>query len=190
MKVRWGLVAIVGLVCVIAVIIAHLGSGVWQQSRFSQSESWQVVRVSDGDTIKVQSGGRRETIRLCGIDAPEVAHGRNLGQPFGKEAREKLRSLLASANNQVMVVSVEKDRYGRTVGEVFVKAPTREQPEQERFINYEMVASGMAYEYTRYSGSCPNREAIAQAERLAQSKHLGVWAGNYQRPWDYRKQQR
>jgi micrococcal nuclease len=90
----------------------------------------------------------------------------------------------------VIVFPIEKDRDGSTVGEVFVSAPTREQPEQERFINYEMVASGLAYEYTRYSGSCPSREAISQGERLAQSKHLGVWGGNYQRPWDYRKQQK
>ncbi|MBW4578680.1 MAG: thermonuclease family protein [Tildeniella nuda ZEHNDER 1965/U140] len=99
-----------------------------------------------------------------------------------------LRSLLANANNQVMVVPVEKDRYGHTVGEIFVKTPTREQPEQELFINYEMVASGWAYHYERYSEKC-DREMLAKAEQLAQSKHLGVWVGNYQRSWDYRRQQ-
>ncbi|MGL4622912.1 MAG: hypothetical protein ACRCZS_28300 [Chroococcidiopsis sp.] len=29
--------------------------------------------------------------------------------------------------------------------------------------------------------------AIAQAEAIAQSKHLGVWGGDYEKPWDYRK---
>jgi micrococcal nuclease len=156
----------------------------------AQSEVWQVVSVADGDTITVKDGWRREKIRLCGIDAPEVAHDRQPGQPLGEAAKERLRSLLTKAGDRVIVAPVEQDKYGRTVAEVFVSAPTREQPEQEIFLNSEMVASGLAYEYTRYSGRCPNRDAIAQSERLAQSKHLGVWAGNYQRPWDYRRQQR
>ena len=148
-----------------------------------QSEMWQVVSIFDGDTFTVKDGWKPETIRVCGTDAPEPE------QPLGEAAKEKLRSLIQAAGNQVIVFPIEKDRDGSTVGEVFIKASTPEQPEQERSINYEMVASGLAYEYTRYSGSCPNREAINQAERLAQSKHLGVWGGNYQRPWDYRKQQ-
>lgn len=144
--------------------------------------------MSDGDTLTVQNGEKRATIRLCGIDAPEVAHGHGLGQPLGEEAKETLRSLLQAAGKQVIVVPLEQDRYGRTVGEVFVKVPTAEQPEQEQFINYEMVASGMAYEYTRYSGSCPNREAIAKGEVEARRQHRGVWANpNAIKPWDYRR---
>jgi hypothetical protein len=43
-----------------------------------QSQRWQVVRVRDGDTIMGQAGSRQDKIRLCGIDAPELA------QPLGK----------------------------------------------------------------------------------------------------------
>lgn len=45
------------------------------------SERWQVVSVADGDTLTVSSRGKKEKLRLCGIDAPEVAHGRKPGQP-------------------------------------------------------------------------------------------------------------
>jgi endonuclease YncB( thermonuclease family) len=147
----------------------------------AQSKFGEVKRVLDGDTLVLKSG---EKIRLCGIDTPEKA------QPLGNQATEKLRSLIAMANNQVIVFLVEQDRYGRTVAELFVKASINSQPEQELFVNYEMVASGMAYHYERYSNSCPNREAIVEGERLAKSKRLGVWVGNDQRPWDYRRQQR
>ncbi|MDV2997641.1 MAG: hypothetical protein N4J56_007346 [Chroococcidiopsis sp. SAG 2025] len=37
----------------------------------SSGESWQVVRVSDGDTITVTQGDRKEKIRFCGVDANE-----------------------------------------------------------------------------------------------------------------------
>jgi hypothetical protein len=41
-----------------------------------------VVAVKDGDTIGVLYGGRAETVRLHGIDAPEM------GQPFGGAAKQ------------------------------------------------------------------------------------------------------
>ena len=103
------------------------------------SERWQVVNVADGDTLTVGSRGKKEKLRLCGIDAPEVAHGSKPGQPFGNEATEKLRSLVGGVGNEVIVMPIEKDRYGRTVAEVFVKTPNSE---EETFVNGELVAAG------------------------------------------------
>ena len=62
--------------------------------RMPQSERWQVVSVADGDTLTVGSRGKKEKLRLCGIDAPEIAHGSKPGQPLGNEATEKLKSLV------------------------------------------------------------------------------------------------
>lgn len=151
------------------------------------SEHWQVVSVADGDTLTVRSKGRKERLRLCGIDAPEVAHGSKPGQPLGKEATEKLRSLVGNPGSEVIVVPIEKDRYGRTVAEVFVKKPDSK---EETFVNGEMTKVGLAYHYSRYSGSCANRDAIERGEAIAKEKKVGVWSGNYQRPWDFRKTQR
>ncbi len=51
-------------------------------------------RVSEGDTVTgITSEGSKLRIRLLGIDVPEVAHGTNLDQPFGEEAREYLDHL-------------------------------------------------------------------------------------------------
>jgi micrococcal nuclease len=151
------------------------------------SEHWQVVSVADGDTLTVSSDGRKERLRLCGIDAPEVAHGNKPGQPLGKEATEKLQSLVGNAGSDVIVVPIEKDRYGRTVAEVFVQKPNSQ---EETFVNGEMVMAGLAYHYSRYSGSCMNRDVIERGEEIAKGKKVGVWSGNYQRPWDFRKAQR
>ena len=84
-----------------------------------------------------------------------------------------------------MISEVEKDRYGRTVAEIFTISPSG-----EKFLNEEMVSSGLAYHYTQYSSSCPNKDAIAKAETIAKNQHAGVWSGNYQKPWEYRKAQR
>lgn len=76
---------------------------------------------------------------------------------------------------------LERDRYGRQVAEVFAG---------NKFLQEEQVKAGLAYHYARYSGNCPHRDAIVQAEAIAQSNHAGVWSGNYEKPWDYRKARR
>src|SRR4051794_4886553 len=63
------------------------------------SEEWTVIDVADGETMTVrQTTGQELKIRLCGISAPEIS------QPLGIESREKLRSLVATAENQVLII--------------------------------------------------------------------------------------
>ena len=47
--------------------------------------------VFDGDTIDVATIGR---VRLLGIDAPEVGHRFDSTAPYGREAKERLTSLI------------------------------------------------------------------------------------------------
>jgi endonuclease YncB( thermonuclease family) len=68
-----------------------------------QSCQTDLVAVADGDTIT-----------FCGIDAPEVSHGEKAGQPFGQEAQEKLRTLIAAAGNRVIVSPAERDLWFST----------------------------------------------------------------------------
>jgi micrococcal nuclease len=149
-----------------------------------------VIAVSDGDTLKLDRNGETQTIRLCGIDAPEAPKVRKdgtvsaPGQPLGQEAKEKLQRLVDKAQGEVSIVPVERDRYGRTVAEVFVLGET------EQFIQEEMLKAGLAYVYPEYVQQCPNAEAMQKSEAIGQKKRLGVWAGAYQRPWDYRREKR
>jgi len=49
----------------------------------SQTEQFKVTCVSDGDTIKVRDASDEMTIRLVGIDAPEISGRKHEpGQPF------------------------------------------------------------------------------------------------------------
>ena len=148
------------------------------------SEQWQVLSIHDGDTVKVQKDGIAERVRFCGIDAPEIS------QPLGKASRDYLKSLIPS-NSSVQISIVGTDKYSRKIGEIFITGGST-----EKFINEEMTKSGMAYSYDRYK-NCPNQVAMGNGEAIAKrsvgiakSKKLGVWSGNYQTPWDYRKSQR
>lgn len=71
-----------------------------------------------------------------------------------------------------------KDRYGRTVGEVF---STNEAGEN---INLAMIRSGKAAVYPKY---CSERQYY-QMEVEAKKTHSGIWekSGNHQAPWEWR----
>lgn len=141
---------------------------------------WKVIRVADGDTITVVRGSQKEKIRFCGIDAPESK------QPLGKESKAHLQQLINEAKGEVQLSMIESDRYGRQVAEVFTVLGDG----KEKFLQEELLKAGLAYHYAKYSSNCPNRDALVDAEAIALANRAGVWSGNYEKPWDYRKHKR
>lgn len=132
-----------------------------------QSEHWEVVpgSVKDGNTFQVQQRGRVETIRLACTNAPL------LDQPLGMKSRDYLESLLAQANDQVILTITDTDRQGRKVAEVNV--PTLK-PEEEKLVQYEMVVAGWAYPYEKFADHCPNWDVVQQGGNEAKQSHQGV----------------
>lgn len=149
---------------------------------------WKVIRVTDGDTITVVRDSQKEKIRFCGIDANESK------QEGGREATSYLRSLIDKGDGTVTISPIEKDRYGRTVAELFVKprpGTPGYQPEEEIFLNGEMVRAGFGRVYPAFVTSCPNKEVLEQAEEMAKAQRVGVWGDSSSiPPWEWRKQQR
>jgi len=121
-------------------------------------------------------GNQEEKIRLCGIDAPEKA------QPLGSQSTAFLSKLVNEAPDKIGILPVERDRYGRLVTEVFVLGKV------EKSVQTEMLTTGMAYVYPQYVDSCWNGDVMKRAEAIGQEQKAGVWAGNYQKPWEFRRQ--
>lgn len=171
MKLRfWLPIAIVG-------ILGFTGWLAWQELRpgLGLGAQWAVLDVHDGDTLRVQRGTQVERVRLACIDAPE------LSQPFGRASRDHLRQLVAANQKRVFLKVSGRDRYGRTVAEVFSKG---------RFLQAEQVRSGLAYVYPQYLASCPDAAVIQRAEALAKRQRSGIWKYPHtQRPWVYRRSQ-
>ena len=135
-----------------------------------------LVSVGDGDTVRVTSRqGENVTIRLACIDAPETSQGAS-----GKWSTQTLKGLVQG--KAISLKPQVKDRYGRTVAEIYVG---------NRNINLQMVQLGAAYVYRQYLKQC-DRDAYLRAEDAATKKGLGVW-GPYkpaQVPWEYRRSRR
>ena len=133
----------------------------------------QVISVGDGDTLTVMDAGRRVTVRLACIDAPETAQ-----RPWGMEARSALQAL-TPVGSTVILRGSKKDRYGRTLAEVIRGGSN---------VNLALVRDGRAFVYRQYLSGC-ERNAYLGAEGQAEKTRRGVWSvpGGVTRPWEWRK---
>ena len=127
-----------------------------------------VVEIVDGDTVGVMHDGRAERIRLNGIDAPEKR------QAFGRRAQDYLGEMIFQQT--VRVVARSKDRYGRTVADLYLG---------KKHVNQEMVRAGMAWWFRRYA---PHDQVLRELEEQAREAGLGLWADpDATAPWNFRK---
>lgn len=79
-------------------------------------ETGVVERVFDGDTIRLQDG---RSVRLIGINTPEIDHRSGMAEPFARQARERLAQLLGRAPVRLRFDEERRDHYGRQLAHVF-----------------------------------------------------------------------
>lgn len=127
------------LLMIIVTTTAFIGAPDAQAQQSNTLEA-RVSKVLDGDTFTLRGESRR--IRVWGLDAPEW------DQRGGSAATKALHGLISGKTLRCSVVDI--DRYGRLVGQCFLP--------DGRDIAAEMIRSGAASEYCRYSrgfyGTC------------------------------------
>ena len=125
--------------------------------------------VIDGDTIDIH--GQR--IRFHGIDAPE---SNQMCEAGGVSYRCGQKSALALSDRAgratVSCKGKDVDRYGRIVAVCF---------KGQEDLNAWMVSQGWAVSYRRYS------EDYVVQEDAARTAAIGMWAGKFVMPWDWRR---
>jgi micrococcal nuclease len=139
-------------------------------SGFCQEIVGRVVSIADGDTFTMLFKSEQVKIRLHGIDCPER------GQDFSNTAREFLADLVFGKD--VVVRKMDTDRYGRTIGMVFIDGIN---------VNERLLGAGLAWHYKSYD----NNSEWSQLENQARDKRAGLWSHpNPIPPWEYRKGRR
>lgn len=145
--------------------------------------SGKVVAVTDGDTIRVlDDNGRQHKIRLAGIDAPEKS------QPFGNASRKHLASMVAG--KYVRIETLNKDRYGRVLGKVWVQPRDCSSCGKTLNANHAQILSGMAWWYRDYASdqSPEDRGRYKSAVDEARKRKLGLWSEpDPVPPWAWRR---
>ena len=127
------------------------------------------AKVIDGDTIHIG----KNKIRLHGIDAPEINQNcfvDNKKWLCGKQSANALINLINL--KKVECHSIDKDKYNRDIANCYVNNIN---------INKYMVKNGCAISYRYYSLK------FVKEEETARKNKLGVWRGDFEDPYIFRK---
>jgi micrococcal nuclease len=133
------------------------------------ASSGRVVRVIDGDTVRVRLRDETTTVRYIGVDTPESVKPGVPVQCFAKRASAFNRRLVEGKRVRLRFGPEHFDRYGRLLAYVYVKE------QSGRSVNARIVAGG----YGRVLTIAPNTEhthAYTRLEKNARSRGLGLWS--------------
>ncbi|HAW50559.1 TPA: hypothetical protein DCX16_06395 [bacterium] len=124
-----------------------------------------VTSIVDGDTIKVEYQGSTKTVRLLGINTPEIPN-----EPYAQEAKTFTSSLL---NKEIgLLVSngpgQEKDKYGRTLGVIFYEGSV---------FNVKLLEEGLAVRCFM-ANDVINFPLWEKKEITARKNNLNIWSSD------------
>ena len=135
-------------------------------SKLNSEVVYNVVKVVDGDTFKIEFRGESRSVRMIGIDTPEVNHPSEPVQCYGVEASLKTKELIDGKDVRLEQDVSQTDRYGRILAYVWV---------DEVFINEKIVKEGYAFS-SSYPPDVKYQDILDTAEIYARENKAGLWA--------------
>ena len=143
-------------------------------------ETYNVLWVVDGDTLKVLYQGKKERVRLIGIDTPETRvnprakkESQRTGQDLntilamGKESTKFVKTLVNQGDHIGIEFDVQKrDKYGRLLGYVYLP--------NGKMLNEEIVKAGYANLLT-IPPNVKYQDRFLKAYREAREGRRGLW---------------
>ena len=130
----------------LGVAIAQTGSPVpvsYPVEDFAGDTAYKIVRVIDGDTVKIDYNGKATNVRLIGVDTPETVHPNKPVEAYGKEASNFTKNLLLGESVYLRFDIDKTDKYGRLLAYLY-RAP------DGLFVNLEIVRQGYGHAYTQF----------------------------------------
>ena len=129
---------------------------------------YKVIEVIDGDTIKVKMNNQIETVRLLGINTPEVLSPYTSEECYGKEASQKTKEILT--NKKVYLIpdpySSDRGKYGRLLRYIFLS--------NGEFVNAELIKKGYAFNYIYEPFQFMKYFDLLEKE--AKENRIGLWS--------------
>ncbi|BHH83356.1 hypothetical protein LA52FAK_16450 [Desulforhopalus sp. 52FAK] len=128
-----------------------------------------MVKIIDGDSLKVKAGNNKYEIRLYGIDAPEY------DQAYAAKAKKYVKKIILGKG--VRVAPIEYDRYGRLVAIVQVG---------DTSINEKLLREGLAWYYSKYCKKkiCSSWKKVSKA---AKKQKKNIWSTSSSvAPWTWK----
>lgn len=123
-------------------------------------EKGQVVKITDGDTIRVLIQGQEYPVRYIGMDTPEM------GSSEGETAKQQNAALVSGQTVRLEKDVSETDRYGRLLRYVWVG---------DVLVNAELVRLGYA-RAKAYPPDTRYQTLLEAQQRDAEAAQRGIWA--------------
>lgn len=151
------------------------------EPRNEAAEAARIVGVIDGDTVDIDWEGRRERVRLLGIDAPERTTLRTGRTECGGDQAKAVLQQLVDRDPRVIVVTDEsqgeRDRYDRRLA--YLDLP------RGSSLQVQLLTRGWVTTYIRRSNPIERANEFRDAARTAEQAGAGVWracGGNFRKP--------
>lgn len=127
----------------------------------------EVIRVVDGDTIKVNISGEVESLRLIGVDTLESVHPKKeKNVPEGKIASEYVKNLIEGEDVYIEFDVEERDRYGRYLAYIYL--------ENGEMLNDKLVREGYA-QLSTYPPNVRYVDVFKESARVARESGVGFY---------------
>lgn len=130
--------------------------------------SAKVMVVHEGDRLTIYHKGRKQEIRLRGVDCPK------LKQPYGKQAKHATGSYVG--NREVVIRALKRNRQGHLTADVLLT--------DGRNLSRELLKEGLAWSRPETS----EQNELKDIEQLAKAAGKGLWADkNPVPPWKWKQ---
>ncbi|MBL8015761.1 MAG: thermonuclease family protein [Ignavibacteria bacterium] len=145
-----------------------------------ERKEYTVTKVFDGDTFEAESNGKKEKVRMLGIDTPEKFDSDKLTRDMERtkkdsETIKKLGELSSQYTRKLLEgkkvllepdkTQDEKDKYGRLLRYVYLEDGT--------FVNKKIVSEGYAVAFRKFKVS--KEKELVEAETDARKNKKGLW---------------
>lgn len=145
-------------------IVCQVAQPVWATCLPSGSfESVSISKVVDGDTVRLSSG---RSVRLLGINTPELNIRSGQPEPYAQEAHQALKDLAHNADAQLVLGQDAQDHYKRLLGHLIF---------DQRSAAEVLLRQGLGWAVV-IEPNTQQADCLFAAESEARAAGRGVWA--------------
>lgn len=126
-----------------------------------------VASFEDGDTITVDMNGKKERVRMIGVDTPETQDPRKPVQCFGRAASDFTKKLIGNQSVRLESdpLSSNRDRYNRLLRYIYLP--------DNQLVNAEIIKQGYGFAYTSFPFTKSDEFKSYQSQ--AREQNRGLW---------------
>ncbi|MCG3399148.1 thermonuclease family protein [Staphylococcus massiliensis] len=129
----------------------------------------EVVKVVDGDTLKLKQDGKTKTYRLLLVDTPETKHPTKPVHKYGPKAFERTKELVMNADK--LEVKYDKgdkqDKYGRELVYLYADG---------KMVNNTLAREGLAWVKYIYPPNNTHEDMLKESESKAKQEKINIWS--------------